>query len=66
MTFHDTIVQLEKGLSLFREKYERAMKNELTQLHYMETFIPMEANKIVKQDRKEESSSLIIFAEESD
>ena len=44
---------------IFVEKGKKAVKNELTQIHEMETIIPMDTNKIIKKYRMEALSSLI-------
>ena len=57
---------LAQGLKLFGSKAEEATTKELTQLHDMETFIPVDGNKLSYEDRKEALNSLLFITEKRD
>ena len=54
---------MKTGLKLFGDKREKAVKNYLTQIHNMETFVPTTSTKIIKQLRVQALSSLMFFGE---
>ena len=52
---------LKEGLKLFREKGEYEVNSELEDLHEMETFEPLNANKFNKEDRTDALASLMLI-----
>ena len=54
---------LKTGLKLFEDKCEKDVTKELTQLHDMETSIPMDPTKITKKDIVEALSPLMILVD---
>jgi hypothetical protein len=63
--FHLVMTQfaLKTGLKQFKKRGELAVTNELTQLHMMETFIPQDATKLTRQQRREALGSLMFLKE---
>ena len=52
---------LRKGLKLFGKEVKKVAKSELTQLHDMETYYPVHAHKLTRQQRIDALSSLIFL-----
>ena len=57
---------LKKGLRIFVERVKKAVKTESTQLHEMETFIPIDTNKITKTYRMEAPFLLVVLLKKRD
>ncbi len=54
---------LRKGLKLFGNEGKEAAMSELTQLHGMETYYPVHAHKLTRQQRIDELSLLIFLTQ---
>ena len=54
---------LEKGLELFGEKADAAVNNELTQIHDMETYEPVDPKTMTYEDRKKVLGCLLFITE---
>ena len=52
---------LKTGLSKFKEQGEAAVTKELTQLHILETFTPVDAIKLTKKQISEDVASLMLL-----
>ena len=52
---------LTAGLKRFGGEGVHELTSELDQLHCMETFAPLNANKLTKKDREEALSSLLFL-----
>ena len=47
-----TRYNLKQGFEKFGKKAEEATKNELAQIHNMDALLPLDANKLLEQDKK--------------
>ena len=57
---------LQKGLKLFGKEGKKAAMSELMQLHNMETYYPVHAHELTRQQRIDALSSLIFFTQKQD
>ena len=54
---------LRKGLELFRDKAETATVKELSQIHEMDTYVPLNAGELSPEQKAKALSSLMFIVE---
>ena len=54
---------LNKGLKEFGDRYKEATMKELTQIHDMDTYWPLDASTLTREQRKRALSSLLFLVE---
>ena len=57
---------VKKGIELFGKKGEAAVTKELTQMHDMKVYYPMDPKELTREQRKEALSSLIFLMQKRD
>ena len=60
---HNNKCSLKKGLELFGDKTDIAVPKELTQIHDMETYEPVDPKTMTYEDRKKALASLLFITE---
>ena len=57
---------LRKGLELFGDKAEAATVKELSQIHEMGTYVPLDSGKLTAEQKAKALSSLLFIVEKRD